>query len=72
MTASASHSPQMQRAARLLAALSLAVLLISVGWKVLQPRQDGSSGNAERVLPELRSNLHLPYFSFARALRPRS
>lgn len=34
----------------------------------LDQPSDGSSG----PLPELRSSLHLPYFSFARALRPGS
>ena len=70
MSASALTAPQLQRTARVLAALSLAALMSTAGWKLLQPRPVASL--VEPVLPELRNNLHLPYFSFARALRPRS
>lgn len=71
MSATVLTAPQFHRAARLLAALSLALLLLSAaGWKLLQPRPAASL--IEPVMPELRNSLHLPYFSFARALRPRS
>ena len=70
MSASALTAPQLQRAARVLAALTLAVLMLTAGWKLLQPKPVVSL--VEPALPELRNHLHLPYFSFARALRPRS
>lgn len=65
------------RCSRLTVWLSLAVCfwLAMIAATVLLARGhfgDGRSGSGSQALPELRSSLHLPYFSFARALRPGS
>ena len=36
------------------------------------PNASDTPGTVDKALPDLRSSLHLPYFSFARALRPGS
>lgn len=72
MTASAPHPHLLHRAARLLAALALAVLVTGVCVLAPSPRMAGAASSVDAVLPALRSGVHLPYFSFARALRPRS
>ena len=56
--------------------LSLAVLfwlgLIAGSLWLARSQLDQAQGGSGSPLPELRSSLHLPYFSFARALRPGS
>ena len=71
-----SRTPVHSFNARLYAVLALAacfwLALIASIMLLALPANGDTSAPASRALPDLRSSLHLPYFSFARALRPGS
>ena len=69
-----SRTPVHSFNARLYAVLALAacfwLALIASIMLLALPNASDTHGTVDKALPDLRSSLHLPYFSFARALRP--
>lgn len=59
---------------RWLLAMAICLWLALIAGVILFARSGSAadSGSGNSPLPDLRSSLHLPYFSFARALRPGS